>query len=213
VVNASDIIHQRTFLLLFHLRISRDVTFFLVGMPFPREESEAPPGLGSRLGLNDEDKVLVSRLMPRVSVPVQIPFRHAIEKVQIGIFLNANHLSAYLKVTVWVLRVHNAERDAGITLEIPKLLASFGLTKTDVGPVPVEPDWRIVWLSLRPDGGDMDQSGCVQQISVFLWNIYHQHVLPFILRAVLRSNQRRSIWSARSAALQDDFRQALLSTI
>src|SRR5258708_3458655 len=126
------------------------------------EVSGFPQWPRGMLGLNDEDKVFVSRLMPRVGVPAQIPFCHPIEKVKIGIFLNANHLSAYLKVAIGIIWVNNAERDARITLEIPKLLAGFGLAKTDVGSVPVEPDWRVVWLSSRSNGGYLCQDRRVE---------------------------------------------------
>lgn len=97
-----------------------------------------------------------------------------------GIFLDANQLPAYLKGAVRVVRVHNGERDARITLEIAELLASLGETETDVIPIPVEPDRSVVWLTFRPDGGDMCQGGCVQQISALLWNIEHQRWFPFV---------------------------------
>jgi hypothetical protein len=108
----------------------------------PRGLSGLPQAgcMGRMLGLNDHDEVFVTRLMPRVGVPPQIPFRHGIEKVKIGIFLNANHLPAYLKGAVRVVRVNKGKRDARITLEIPKLLAGCGLTETEHVPVPVKPD-------------------------------------------------------------------------
>src|SRR5258708_30428433 len=97
-------------------------------------------------------------------------FRHGIEKVQIGIFLDANHLPAYLKGAVRVARVNTGKRNARITLEIAELLASFGLTETDAVPVPVEPDRGVLWLAFRPDCGYICQGFCVQQISAFLGN-------------------------------------------
>jgi hypothetical protein len=176
-------------------------------------------------GVNDENKVFVSRLMPRVGVPAQIPFRQATQKVKIGIFLNANHLSAYLKVAVWVIRVNNAERNAGITLEIPKLLAGIGLIKTDVGPVPVEPDWCVVWLSLRSNGCYLCQDRCVDQISKFLWNIYHQRLFSFWMGnttegqaqwfcpSLMTSAPRRSICSASSKSRWSRMSSASASAI
>ena len=163
----------------------------------PWEESEVPPGLGEIFGLNDENEMFHARLIKWVRVPSEIPFRQGIEKVQIGIFLDADDLPAYLKGTVRVVWVHNGKREARITLEIAELLASSRLTETDGGAIPVEPDRGVVWLTFRPNGGYMGQGGCVQQISIFLWNIYHQRVFPFIIRAALRSNQRRSIWPAQ----------------
>src|SRR6266849_622840 len=144
-----------------------------------------PQGLGCMLGLNDEDEVFISRLMPRVGVPPQISFRHGIKKVEIGIFLNTNHLPAYLKVAVWVVRVNNGKRDTRITLEIPELLAVLGLTETDSIPIPVEPDRCDLWLTFRPDGGYMCYCRCAQQISKFLWNICHQSLFPFLVLRVV----------------------------
>ena len=143
-----------------------------------------PQGLGCMLGLNDEDEVFISRLMPRVGVTPQISFRHGIKKAKIGIFLNANHLPAYLKVAVRVVRVNNGKRDTRITLEIPELLAVLGLTETDSIPIPVEPDRCDLWLTFRPDGGYMYYCRCAQQISKFLWNICHQSLFPFLVLRV-----------------------------
>ncbi len=107
-------------------------------------------------------------LIPRVGISPQISFCQSIEKAQIGIFLDANHLPADLKGTVRVLRIHNGERETRVTLKIAELLAIAGLTETDVLSIPVEPDRAVVWLPFRPDGGNMGQGGCVEQISVFL---------------------------------------------
>jgi hypothetical protein len=79
--------------------------------------------------------------------------------VQIGIFLDANHLPAYLTGAVRVVRVHNGKRKTRVTREIAELLASFRLTETDVAAVPVEPDRGVLWLTFRPDGGDMAPGG------------------------------------------------------
>ena len=49
-----------------------------------------PQRPGDLFGLNDQTKLFHSRLMKRVGVPPRIPFRQGIEKVQIGIFFNAN---------------------------------------------------------------------------------------------------------------------------
>src|SRR5260370_17296618 len=117
-----------------------------------------PQGLGCMLGLNDEDEVLISRLMPRLGITPQISFRHGIKKAKIGIFLNANHLPAYLKVAVRVIRVNNGKRDARITLEIPELLAVLGLTETDSIPIPVEPDHGDLCLTLRPAPSSLSSS-------------------------------------------------------
>src|SRR5258708_12679863 len=95
-------------------------------------------------------------------------FWHGSGKVQMGIVIDGNLLPAYLKGAVRVARVKNGKRNARITLEIAELLASFGLTETDVVPVPVEPDRGVLWLAFRPDGGYMCQGCCVQQISAFL---------------------------------------------
>jgi hypothetical protein len=144
-----------------------------------------PLGLGCILGLNDDDEVFISRLMPRVGVPPQISFRQGIKKVKIGIFLNANHLPAYLKGAVRVVRVNNGKRDARITLEIPELLAGLGLTEPDGIPIPVEPDRCALWLTFRPDGGYMCYCRYAQQISKFLWNICHQSLFPFLVLRVV----------------------------
>jgi hypothetical protein len=130
-------------------------------------------------GVNDENEMLFSRVIPWVGVPPEVPFRQGIEKMQIGIFLDADHFPRISRWRYGVIRVNNAERDAGITLEIPKLLAGVGLTKTNVGPVPVEPDWCVVWLSLRSNGCCLCKDRCVEQISKFLWNIYHQRLFSF----------------------------------
>jgi hypothetical protein len=132
------------------------------------------------LGLHDKDEMFLSWFDPRVSVLPEIPFCQGIEEVQMGIFLDANQLPAYLKGAVRVVRVNNGERDARITLEIAELLASLGETETDVISIPVEPDRSVVWLTFRPDGGDMCQGGRVQQISALLWNVEHQRVFPFV---------------------------------
>jgi hypothetical protein len=137
-------------------------------------------GLGEMLGLNDKDEMFLSWFDPRVSVLPEIPFRQGIEEVQMGIFLDANQLPAYLKGAVRVVRVNNGERDTRITFQIAELLASLGETETDVLPIPVEPDRSVVWLTFRPDGGDMCQGSCVQQISALLWNIEHQRVFPSV---------------------------------
>src|SRR5260370_17223583 len=137
----------------------------------PWEESEVPPGPGEIFGLNDENEMFHARLIKWVSVPSEIPFRQGIEKVQIGIFLDADYLPAYLKGTVRVVWVHNGKREARITLEIAELLASFRFTETDVVPIPVQPDRAVVCLTFRPDGGDLGQGACVQKISGFLWSI------------------------------------------
>ena len=91
----------------------------------PWEESEVPPGPGEIFGLNDENEMFHARLIKWVRVPSEIPFRQGIEKVQIGIFLDADDLPAYLKGTVRVVWVHNGKREARITLEIAKLLARW----------------------------------------------------------------------------------------
>ena len=109
--------------------------------------------------LNDQNEMLHTRLMKRVGIPSEIPFRQGIEKVQIGIFLDANHLPAYLKGAVWVIRIRNGKRKTRVTLKIAEFLASCGLTETDVAAIPVEPDWGVVWLPSRPNGGDMGQDG------------------------------------------------------
>src|SRR5260370_33673671 len=143
-----------------------------------------PPGLGCMLGLNDEDEVFISRLMPRVGIPPQISFRHGIKKVKIGIFLNANHLPAYLKVAVRVVRVNNGKRDTRITLEIPELLAVLGLTETDSILIPVEPDRCDLCLTFRPDGGYMYSCRCAPQISNFLCTITLQNLFSFLVLTV-----------------------------
>src|SRR2546423_9851576 len=76
---------------------------------------------------------------------------------------------------VRVVRIHNRKRKTRVTLEIAELLASCGLTETDVVPIPVEPDRSIVWLPFRPDSGDMCQGCCVQQISVALGDKEHYY--------------------------------------
>ncbi len=124
--------------------------------------------MGCMLGLNDYNEVFVSWLMPRVGVPPQIPLRQGIEKVKIGIFLNANHLPAYLKGAVRIVRVNKGKRDARITLEIPKLLAGCGLTETERVPIPVEPDRGALRFTSRSNGGYMCYCRCVQQISKLL---------------------------------------------
>ena len=111
------------------------------------------------LGLNDKDEMFLSWFDPWVRVLPEIPFRQGIEEVQMGIFLDANQLPAYLKGAVRVVRVNNGERDARITLEIAELLATFPLTETEVVAVPVKPDRGVVWLTFWPDCGDMGQGG------------------------------------------------------
>src|SRR5258708_8827204 len=136
--------------------------------------------------LNNDDEVLLPWLIPRVGISPEIPFRQGIEKVQTEIFLDANHLPADLKRAVWVVRVHQGKCKARITLEIAKLLARFGLTETDVFSIPVEPDWAVVWLAFRPDGADMGQAGCVQQIIAFLKNICPPPFFPSLLLTIFR---------------------------
>ena len=108
------------------------------------------PGAGRMFGLNDNDEVLVSWLMPWIGISPQISFRQGMKKVQIRIFINTNDFPAYLQGAVWVVWVNHGKRDARITLEILKLLAVLGLAETDVIPIPVKPDGGALWLTLWP---------------------------------------------------------------
>lgn len=145
----------------------REDLFSLVLRERTGEES-VPQRPGEMFGVNDENEMLFSRVIPRISVPPEIPFCQGIEKVQIGISLDADYLPAYLKGAVRVVWVHNGKREARITFEIAELLARFGLAETDVFPIPIEPDRGVVWFPLWSDGGNLCQGGSVQQISVFL---------------------------------------------
>src|SRR6266480_7919015 len=120
------------------------------------------------LRLNYDNDAFVAWLMPRVGIFPEILFRHTINEVKIGIFVDANNLATNFKVAVWIRWINDGECNLWIAQQIPILLAIFSLTETDIGAVKIKPDWCALWFTIWSNGCNMCQCCCMLQVGIFL---------------------------------------------
>src|SRR5689334_675898 len=98
--------------------------------------------------LHNNHDTLITRLVPGIGVHTEIFLRHRINKIQIGVLINAYNLATDLQITIDLIGISYREGNLGITFQVAIFLPSLCQAKQYMLTIPAKPDRTALRLPL-----------------------------------------------------------------